>query len=276
MTELSKNFFLAWRLVARQSFAHWKLMASTMLGVLLASTILSGSVIYFDSLKELALRENLGQYSDTDLDIILRTTTAPISDAEYGYVSTLVERESHAALSWAYYRKLSAGRSESFFLSEPGDEENARENDARTYFVFITDLEKNIVLMPGGWSPERSPSNTRDGNPVIEALIPSDAAHIFGVEAGHRFIAIHPTSRTTPYLDILITGVFEQSGEYDAEFWHLDDEVLRPSPESTFRNLPLYLPETSFMIIKRCLKVCRSVLERFRHSIQFSDQNHKN
>ena len=43
----------AWPMVARRSLANWRLLSSVVIGVVLASTIMAGTVIYFDSLRDL-------------------------------------------------------------------------------------------------------------------------------------------------------------------------------------------------------------------------------
>lgn len=249
MQVIPKHFLSTWQLVIKQSLAHWKLMGSTILGVLLSSVLLSGSIIYFDSLKELAIRDNINNRANTDLDIILRTTTSPISIKQYQSTSDTVEQEAINQIGWLHDRILKSGRSESFFLSNPENKENAREGDARTYFNFIPNLEQNITLVAGGWSPSGMKSFMPEDTITVEALVSLTAAQTFGVEAGHRFTAVHPSDNTNPYVEIVVTGVFEQSAKYDPEFWHLDGEVLQPHPESPFRNLPFYLPEESFFEI---------------------------
>ena len=224
-------------------------MGSTILGVLLSSVLLSGSIIYFDSLKELAIRDNINNRTNTDLDIVLRTTTSPITVKEYQSASDKVEQEAISQIGWLHGRILKGGRSESFFLSYPENKENARKGNSRTYFNFVPNLEQNITLVAGGWSPSSVQSFIPKDTIAVEALVSLTASQQFGVEAGDRFTAVHPSDNANPYVEIIVTGVFEESSKYDPEFWHLDSEVLQPHPESPFRNLPFYLPEESFFEI---------------------------
>ena len=60
-------------LVGRRSMAHWKMLAYVLVGVVLACTILAGMVVYFDALRELALKNSLAHRSSTDLDINMHT-----------------------------------------------------------------------------------------------------------------------------------------------------------------------------------------------------------
>ena len=114
-------------------------MGSTILGVLLSSVLLSGSIIYFDSLKELAIRDNINNRTNTDLDIVLRTTTSPITVKEYQSASDKVEQEAISQIGWLHGRILKGGRSESFFLSYPENKENARKGNSRTCLLYTSD-----------------------------------------------------------------------------------------------------------------------------------------
>ena len=46
----------AWPLVIKRAIAGWRLLSTVVIGVLLACAIMAGTVIYFDALKELALK----------------------------------------------------------------------------------------------------------------------------------------------------------------------------------------------------------------------------
>ena len=59
-----------WQFVLKRGLANWKLMSSVLLGVLLASAIMSGTVIYFDALRELALRHTINGLTVREIDIL--------------------------------------------------------------------------------------------------------------------------------------------------------------------------------------------------------------
>ena len=55
MTAIGSRLISAWQLIGKRSLAHWRVLLSVVLGVLLASSIMSGTIVYFDALRELAL-----------------------------------------------------------------------------------------------------------------------------------------------------------------------------------------------------------------------------
>ena len=109
----------AWQLVAKRSLAHWRLLSSVVLGVLLASAIMAGTVIYFDALRELALESALDKHTQRDLDILVQGERGPTSYQEYERVSTIVTSEIDERIDWMLSDRIRAGKSPTFFLSKP-------------------------------------------------------------------------------------------------------------------------------------------------------------
>ena len=247
MMEAAKSLILAWQMVAKRSLAHWRLLLSVVLGVLLASAILSGTIIYFDSLRDLSLENGLQQHSPTELDVVIQTKKSPISSAEYATVRAIVDRETRVGVGWMLTDRLRVGSSPTFFLARPGEEERAGRDDARTFFAFVPRLEERISLAPGGWSPTDRPSTSPGEPPEVEALVSLEAARMFGVQAGDRLVAVPPSDEAVPYVNVVISGVFERKRPADAEFWYLDQEVVQARTGGTFRTIPFYIHERAFM-----------------------------
>ena len=79
MSENIRRLVSAWRQTARRSLAQWKLLSSVVLGVLLASAVMAGTVVYFDALRELALDRALDEQPASETNIILKASRAPAS-----------------------------------------------------------------------------------------------------------------------------------------------------------------------------------------------------
>ena len=84
------NLVTVWQLVVKQSISHWRLTSAVLLGVLLASAIMSSTVIYYDALRDLALEQSLDEYENEDLDIYIHGKGASVSYSEYQRLSHLV------------------------------------------------------------------------------------------------------------------------------------------------------------------------------------------
>ena len=79
--------------------AHWRVLLSVLLGVLLASTIISGTVVYFDALRDLALNRSLAKHGDQELDILITGDRGPTTREEHRLLFNLVDRYVAPALA---------------------------------------------------------------------------------------------------------------------------------------------------------------------------------
>ena len=239
------RFLTAWQLVAKQSFAHWKLLSAVVVGVVLATTIMSGTVVYFDALRDLALDNILGKRSDQELDILQRTARGPVSYEEYERVDAIARRESDARIGWAVTDRLRVGKSQTFFLVHPGNEANAGQDNARAYFAFAPRLYDHATIVAGE-SPRESGTRVRDDVLEVEAIIPSDAAELFGVAPGDRLVAVPPRTEEFRNITVLISGVFERD-DPDHRLWRMERDFLNSATGPTFRTTPFHVSERTFM-----------------------------
>ena len=159
MSILISRIIVAWKLVLRRSLSQWRLLSSVIVGVLLASALMAGTVVYFDSLRELALRYALSQRSDTDLDIVATADMKDTSFKEYERVSSVIHRYIDQGPSWLVSDRIEAGNTSTFYFSFPGEEKLAGKDDRRAYFAFAPRWEQNITILPGGRMPQDFPVN---------------------------------------------------------------------------------------------------------------------
>ena len=236
----------SWPQVAKRSLSHWRLLSSVVVGVLLASAIMAGTVIYFDSLRELALENTLEGLSTTEKDILLKGDRGPTTNEEYLKISSAVNRQIDSRISWLLADQVLGRKTDTFFLTNPGDEALAGEDNARTYFAFLPRLLEHATVLPGGSLPREMPAGAAGGPLVLEALVPVDAAEVFGVGVGDRLSAVPYWTDSTPHATVTITGLFERDNPAD-DFWYLDDRVFKASTERSFRAAPFYISERTFM-----------------------------
>ena len=122
MLDILKKILSAWPMVIKRSLANWRLLSSVVVGVLLASAIMAGTVIYFESLRDLALVAELSKHKAEDLDILAKATKGPTTQEEYALVRQLVEGEINSQIGWLSRDILRGGRSSTFFATQPGKE----------------------------------------------------------------------------------------------------------------------------------------------------------
>ena len=239
------RFLTAWTLVAKQSFAHWRLLSAVVVGVVLATTIMSGTVVYFDALRDLALDNILAKRSDHELDILQRTERGPVSYEEYERVDTIARRESDDRIGWAVTDRFRVGKSQTFFLVRPGNEANAGEDNARAYFAFAPRLYDHATIVAGE-PPRESGTRVLDDVLELEAVIPADAAELFGVGPGDRLVAVPPRTEEFTNISVLISGVFERD-DPDHRLWRMERDFLNSATRHNFRTVPFHISERTFM-----------------------------
>ena len=241
------RFTSAWQQVVKRTIAHWRLLSSVTIGVVLASTVMSGTVLYFDALRQLALKQAMAEYTPAELDIVLRIERGPTTREEFQKVSDLTNAEVDARVAWMLRDRINGGRSPVFFSATPGNEDQADTDNSRSYFVFLPTIEEHIRLSSGGL-PSDGLLSSADEPPELEAMVPRETAQLFGVEIGDRLVAV-PTwpAPAVPWVNVVISGVFEREELQDQEFWHLEESTLRTATGASFRTIPFFVSEKSFL-----------------------------
>ena len=242
------TFASAWQMVAKRLLAHWRSLSSIVLGVLMATAIMSGAVVYFDALKELALKSTLSQYSAAQLDILVRGDRGPTSREEFARVDTVTQGAIDEYLDWMLTDRIAAGKSPTFFLTQPGDENEAGNDNARSYFAFFPrfqEKDRYITILEG-----KLPSEERLSGPgellVLEAIIPSEAAQLFQVGVGDTVSAVPHWDDVTPFVTVVISGVFTRN-DPDDEMWALEREVINAATGPSFRTVPFYISRKTYL-----------------------------
>ena len=237
----------AWPLAVKRSLAHWRLLSSVVIGVLLASAVMSGTVVYFDSLRELALRAELANYDPLDLNVLAKTTKGPTNPDEYAGVRRIVEGEYESGIGWLLDESLRGGRSATFFLTAPGSEADAGTDNARGYFQFLEDAESHIRILPGGEIPAPLLDFSPNGAPLrAEGLLPADAAEALGVGVGDSLSLIPHWRDDTPYAAAVVSGLYERR-DPDALIWRFNDEILHTFTRGNFITAPFLVSEETLL-----------------------------
>ena len=235
-------------MVAKRSLSHWRLLSTVVIGVLLSSTVMAGTVIYFDALRELALKNALDRVEPLDLDILLKAERGPTTVEEYEKVANAITYQFEGRLNWLFQDVQRSAKTATFYLTETGNEENAGEDNARAFFTFNPRLTDNITLLPGGRFPSEQPLPTTSAPLELEGIVPVEAAELFGVGVGDRVSAAPYWRDRLPYTSVVISGLFTRN-DPDSEFWHQNDTLFKSVTSGSFRTLPVYISEQMFFNI---------------------------
>ena len=236
----------AWQLVVKRALAHWRLLSSVVIGVLMASTIMGGTFIYFDALRELALKSSLGRLTTKDADIVVKAERGPTNYDEFARVEQVIDQNVDALVSSYLRGQITAFKTSTFFLTLAGEETFAGTDNSRTYFGVLEGIENHITLLAGGRMPGDQRLNAPGEPPIIEAIVPAESAEAYGVGVGDQLSAVPFWTSDTPYARVVITGLFRPTNP-DDEIWHLDETVLQAATGPSFRTVPFHVTEAAFM-----------------------------
>ena len=246
MTAIGSRLISAWQLIAKRSLAHWRVLLSVILGVLLASSIMSGTIIYFDALRNLALDRALAKHPDLDLDIQIEGDRGPTNREEYLILSRLIDQNVKESIGFLINGILHAGKTPTMFLTSPGKEDEAGKYNSRSYFTFLPSLEEHITILPGGRMPENRALNVPGETLEIEVLVQRDVSILFGIGIGDKMSAVPFWSDATTAVSIVVAGVFDKKN-FDDDVWYLEEKVLDAATGSTFRTAAFYVSEAAYL-----------------------------
>ena len=245
MNGLIFRIIVAWPQIVRRTLANWQLMSTVVVGVLLASSIMAGTIIYFDALRELALNNSLAQLSVNDTNIVIKSDRGPTTYAEREKVVGETEREIRDRVSWMLRDGTTGVKSATFFLTVVGREASAGTDSPRTFFGNLPRLLDHVTIEPGGRAPGDTPVSTSGGIPIIEVLAPMENAQDLGVQVGDTVSAVPYWEDSAPHIHVVITGFFTPN-DPDDEIWHLNERVFNAATAGTFRTLPFYVTEKAY------------------------------
>ncbi|MBT3943721.1 MAG: FtsX-like permease family protein [Chloroflexi bacterium] len=233
------------RLIARRSLAHLRLLVAVIAGIVLAVAIMSATLIYFDSLRNLALEHALERQSPESLDVVMQASTPtglrPSHDAIIARVDGIID----GAIGDVVGQKHLAVKTATFDF-EPISEVSTVEDGKtrRVAFVTFPGIGDEIRIVEG--SPAGASTGTAVGGEFApEIVIPKTAADAFDLSVGERFTALPFWDEDNPAPTPLVAGIFERVNP-DSEFWRVYDELFAFN-SSNFSFAVSVLDEASFV-----------------------------
>ena len=244
MGNIVQKSFLAIQLILSRSLSHWQLYFTVVVGVLLSSMIMAGTVLYFDALKEISLQHTFDGYEKNELNVLLQADRGPVSYVESQKITDVVELHYKRDMKWFVSEIKHAAKTPTFSITPSGDEMNAGEDNARSYFSYFPQLSDHTFLSDGRLPSEEGRVNL--GQVLeLEVLISSESAADYDLFVGDTFSVIPYWEDATPFVSVTISGIFEKADVAD-NLWYLEDTAMKAKTQS-MDTIPLYISEESFM-----------------------------
>ena len=264
-------FRSALQLAARRSLSHWRLLSAVVIGIVLAVAIMSGSVIFFDSLRDLALSHALRREDPEQLDILIRAGDSPVTRAGHEDIRLVVDYRTAGPLepflddftfgvrSWTFFiggevgeigalcdcENVSISSSPRTAGGRPGEEAKAEECDCRrTLFALLPDLSEQVTMVDGRLPEPGAPSGP-ERELEVEAIISRETANLFGLWTDDRIIALPFWEDVNDEVTARIVGVYERT-QPAANEWRLLDKALH-TRSATLLFAPMLVHERTLI-----------------------------
>jgi ABC-type lipoprotein release transport system permease subunit len=232
------------QLIVKRTLAHWRLLSAVVVGVVLASTIMASSVIFFDSLRDVALQRALSTHEPSELDVLVEAgqvpttpeTHATIVDAMNGSIvhrfDPFLDEREYALKTWTFFvglpppmvapdecpcRSTVGGNAE-------GVPELVECDCRRILMMTMPDVDDRITLVQGKM-PRVSTTVGPDDTFQIEAVLEVAEAQTMQLGLGDVYPAEPHWEDVHDRVDVLITGLFERV-DPEAAHWRIQNQAF--------------------------------------------------
>ena len=216
------------RLILKRYLHRWKFLSVVFAGMLLSSTTMSGSIMYFDSLRDIALDFELSKISSEKLDVNVSSSEKPLMGEKYIILKDDIEGTLINSLN-KYSNQNFYGTKTSTFLpiewGKTGEEmekgatsrltslcnssQQISENSVvdickRYYFSFFEDADKEELI-----NFEKTISNIDENS--IGIYVSKDIANLFKISAGEKLEIEAYWDELNPIVNVTVLGFFSLS-----------------------------------------------------------------
>lgn len=219
---------LAYSIARRRIAAAWRLELTLFLGILLAVSILSGSVVFSDLLAEAALRRALQEAPAEEVNFWVRIyhhleepATAAQRDSVYQTAIDFVEERVNRPFRPYLEGEARLLETATFFFGGAARFDLPQEVRPRGRVQYMTGLfaENRSQLVAGRWpAPPAAAGDTT--MPVLEVVIDTTGAELLELAAGDELDLLPSTGTLNQQATrARIVGVFRRVNPAD-DFWH--------------------------------------------------------
>ncbi len=231
-------------MVMKRTAAHWKLLSAVITGVVLAVTIMSSSVIFFESLRDLALKRALERPAPTDLDILVEAGDTPASRDTHRYLTGTIDQTITSRMrpflisvdvsvkSWTFFSGQEtifrpadqcACRSTAVVPTNPDGTVRVVECDCRRVaFYSIPDMDRRVTVTSGRAPAAQSGLPESGEVMVVEAMLDTETASRHGLTIGSNYTAIPYWDDEHDRVEAVVTGIYERADPSDP-VWRIFD-----------------------------------------------------
>ncbi|MBM3946461.1 MAG: ABC transporter permease, partial [SAR202 cluster bacterium] len=230
-----------WWFTRRRVASSWRLLFVSFAAVLLATTVISATLLYANTLAERGLQHALATAPQDTLNAQLVVQERPLGEKEYRKLQVAVERSVNDRLD-AYLTSLARyGRTETFTVLE-----TARNRPGvQGYTFFLTGFEDHSALTEGRWPRGFQTAQRGDGNRVLEAVVGQDLARRMRWDLGFEVALWPPGADRADAVLLKVVGIAAPRDPADP-FWMGSLDLFKLIETDAGSFVPIYLPESDF------------------------------
>lgn len=232
-------------MILKRTTAHWKLLSAVVVGVVLAVTVMSSSVVFFESLRDLALRRTLAVPTPTQLDVLVEASDTPASRAKHreleqkmdetvvGRLSPFLNGVYLGVKSWTFFVDLPppvvpasqcSCRTARGTMTNPDGSPLMVECDCRrAAFYSIPDVEKRVTILEGRLPVATTGLPPQGETLKIEVAFDKASADSKGLSVGSIYPVTSYWEDKHARAEAVIVGIYERS-EPDHPVWRIYDD----------------------------------------------------
>ena len=240
--------------VFRRSRSHWPMLSVVSVGVVAAGVTIAASVIYFDSLSDIALKREIATDNGASHDIVISGREVDVDATSNGELLSLVDT-SVTEIAASIITDVTLAYGSPTLLVEQGTDispDAELDSSWRAVMMVAPKLTENSVLTAGTW-PSSAVGESESGQLLIDVAVNESEAASFGVNVG-EIIEVAPFwDDVNDSVAVRVSGTYIR-GDGDPEFWRdldeqfgLDDTDLKylplvPDPGVFESSVAPYLP----------------------------------
>jgi hypothetical protein len=224
------------RFVGRRSRSHWPMLAVVSVGVVAAVVTIAASVIYFDSLGDIALTREIANDRVGSHDIVISGRETDIDAASNRRILELVETSVDEFASPIITDLTLAYGSMTLMVEQAKSHDTELDDSLRAVLINAPELRGNSILTAGSW-PSAIAGENEPGQLLIDVALEESAAGLLDLVVGDTVVVAPFWDDLNDSIAVRISGTFARSGA-DPNFWsEVADKFFLDDPDLNF--LPL-------------------------------------
>ena len=209
--------------VGRRVRSHWSILTVVSIGVIAAVATITASVLYFDSLGDVALAREIAKGEGLDHDIVISGRNVDVDSVRNKRIIELVKTSVDEFASPIVTGLTLNYGSPTLLIAEQQPGGFKASSSWRSVLINSSDLEGKSILTAGSWASDEVITDAVGGI-TIQAAIENSVADDFGIGLGDSVVIAPFWDDVNDFITVQISGTYERS-EPGHKFWvNIDDQ----------------------------------------------------